>query len=157
MLIITMVDEKSEGCSIRQEREIPRALGRWTATLLSRAAQQMRERFEERIAPLGLKSKHYGTLILLQDGPMTQVEIGRSLWVDRTTMVGLVDDLMHAGLVERARHPEDRRAHAVTLTDRGREALEQATKMVDETEADFFAPLSVDEREQLRTLLLKIL
>lgn len=152
-----MVDEKRGGASVRGEREIPAALSRWTATLLSRAAQQMREGFEERIAELGLKSKHYGTLILLQDGPLTQVEIGRSLWVDRTTIVGLVDDLMHLGLVERARHPEDRRAHAVTLTNRGQEALEQATRMVDKTEAEFFAPLSVDEREQLRALLLKIL
>ncbi|RYG75529.1 MarR family transcriptional regulator [bacterium] len=150
-----MNDEKSAVCVSRGE--IPPALGQWTATLLSRAAQQMREGFEERIAELGLKSKHYGTLILLKDGPLTQVEIGRSLWVDRTTMVGLVDDLMRLGLVDRAPHPEDRRAHAVTLTSQGQEVLEEATKAVDATEADCFAPLTSDEREQLRALLLKIL
>jgi DNA-binding MarR family transcriptional regulator len=65
--------------------------------------------------------------------------------------------LMKLGLVERAPHPEDRRAHAVTLTPRGLEVLEEATELVDETEAHFFAPLSGDEREQLRALLLKIL
>jgi DNA-binding MarR family transcriptional regulator len=153
-----MNNEKSAfGCGSRSDGEIPPELGRWTATLLSRAAQQMRERFEGRIAPLGLKSKHYGTLILLQNGPLTQVEIGRSLWVDRTTMVGLVDDLMRLGLVERAPHPEDRRAYAVTLTAQGTEVLKTATQAVDATEAECFAPLSSDERQQLRALLLKIL
>jgi DNA-binding MarR family transcriptional regulator len=153
-----MNDEKDgNSCGGRSDSEIPPELGRWTATLLSRAAQRMRERFEGRIAPMGLKSKHYGALILLKNGPLTQVEIGRSLWVDRTTMVGLVDDLMRLGLVERAPHPEDRRAYAVTLTPQGADVLQAATAAVDATEAECFAPLTSDEREQLRALLLKIL
>ncbi len=117
----------------------------------------MRERFEARIADLGLRSKHYGALVLLQGGPLTQVEIGRALWVDRTTMVAIVDDLTRLGLVERARHPEDRRAHAVTLTVQGFEILQVATEAVDATEAECFAPLDDEEREQLRALLQKIL
>lgn len=136
---------------------IPPVLGRWTATLLSRAAQRLREQFEERIAPLGLRSKHYGALVLLQNGPLTQVEIGRSLWVDRTSMVAIVDDLTRLGLVERARHPEDRRAYAVTLTAQGRVVLEEATGAVEAVEAHCFAPLSAAERAQLRSLLQKIL
>ena len=136
---------------------IPPELARWTGTLLSRAAQGLRERFESRVAALGLRSKHYGALILLQNGPLTQTEIGRSLWVDRTTMVALIDDLTQLGLVERARHPEDRRAHAVTLTAPGFEALQVATEAVEATEAECFAPLSPAEREQLRALLQKIL
>ncbi|PQV63530.1 DNA-binding transcriptional regulator, MarR family [Abditibacterium utsteinense] len=136
---------------------IPPVLSRWTATLLSRAAQKMREGFEARVSDLGLRSKHYGALVLLQNGPLTQVEISRSLWVDRTTMVALIDDLTRLELVQRQRHPEDRRAHAVTLTPKGFEVLKLATQAVDATEAECFAPLSVHEREQLRALLQKLL
>jgi DNA-binding MarR family transcriptional regulator len=136
---------------------LPPALSRWTATLLSRAAQKMRESFESRVAHLGLRSKHYGVLALLEDGPQTQVEIGRGLWVDRTTMVLLIDDLERQGLVGRERHPGDRRAYAVTLTAAGREVLREATEVVDATEAEFFATLTAPEREQLRTLLGKLL
>ncbi len=140
-----------------QPTAIPPALGKWTATLLSRAAQRLRDRFEERVADLGLRSKQYGVLILLQDEPLTQIEIARSLEVDRTTMVSLIDDLVRLELVERAPHPEDRRAHAVTLTAKGREVLEVATRAVDEVEAECLAPLSPAERTQLRHLLQQII
>jgi DNA-binding MarR family transcriptional regulator len=136
---------------------IPPVLRRWTATLLSRSAHRLRAKFESRVEPMGLRSKHYGVLILLQDGPMTQVEIGRNLWVDRTTMVAIIDDMTRLNFVERARHPDDRRAYAVTLTQSGREALKQAIQTVNEVEAEVFAPLSMEEREQLRILLQKIL
>jgi DNA-binding MarR family transcriptional regulator len=136
---------------------IPPVLRQWTATLLSRAAHRLRANFERRVEPMGLRSKHYGVLILLQDGPLTQVEIGRSLWVDRTTMVAIIDDMTRLGFVERARHPDDRRAYAVTLTEDGREALKQAIQTVNEVEAEVFAPLSMEEREQMRVLLQKIL
>lgn len=145
-------------CAEEGERaSLPPALSRLTATLLSRSAQKMRELFECRIAHLGLRSKHYGVLVLLQEEPLTQVEIGRGLWVDRTTMVSLIDELEHLGLVERGRHPADRRAYAVTLTELGRRVLEEATGIVEASETEFFASLEPVEREQLRALLNKLL
>jgi DNA-binding MarR family transcriptional regulator len=36
--------------------------------------------------------------------------------VDRTTVVGVVDDLEDAGFVERRRNPEDRRGYALEAT-----------------------------------------
>ncbi len=117
----------------------------------------MRERFESRVAHLGLRSKHYGVLLLLREGARSQAEIGRGARVDRTTMVALIDELERLGLVERARHAEDRRAHAVTLTARGRQVEREASQAVDSTEAECFAPLAPEEREQLRALLSKLL
>jgi DNA-binding MarR family transcriptional regulator len=139
------------------EGPLPPALARWTATLLSRAAQKMRQGFESRVAHLGLRSKHYGVLALLEERPLTQIEIGRGLWVDRTTMVTLIDELESLGMVERERYPGDRRAYAVTLTEKGRKILREATEFVDANEAEFFAALSKPEREQLRALLAKLL
>jgi DNA-binding MarR family transcriptional regulator len=136
---------------------LPPTLERWTGALLNRAAQRVQERFESGLEPLGIRPKHYGVLALLENGPLTQIEIGRGLWVDRTTMVALIDDLERLGLVERERHPEDRRAYAITLTDRGREMLSQATGVVAATQEECFAALSRTEQEQLRALLAKLL
>ena len=140
-----------------RERELHPALGRWTAPVLRRVAHKLRERFECRVARLGLRSKHYGILLLLKGGSLTQVEIGRWLWIDRTTMVALVDDLVKLALVERGRHAEDRRCHSVSLTEHGRRILEVAEREVDATEAECFAPLSREEQRQLKELLTKLL
>ena len=43
--------------------------------------------------------------------------------VNATRMVFLVDELEKLGLVERRRNPDDRRSHALYLTDQGRAAL----------------------------------
>ena len=123
---------------------------------MGRAAQRFRESFEARLSDLDLKSKHYGILIALQDGPLTQTELSRALWIDRTTMVAMIDELARLELVERAAHPEDRRAHAVTLTSKGAAVQRAAALAADEVEAEFFAALGEKERAKLRELLEKI-
>ena len=138
-------------------RAVPELLKRWTAALLGRAAQRVRESFEYRMSESGLKSKHYGALILLEDGPLTQIELARLLWVDRTTMVAIVDDLEASGNVKRERHPEDRRAYALHLTALGRESLAKAQRIADEVESEIFSALSDDERQQLRELLSRLI
>lgn len=138
-------------------RTVPEPLTRWTAALLGRASQRVRESFEHRMSESGLKSKHYGALILLEDGPVTQIELARLLWVDRTTMVAIVDDLEASGNVKRERHPEDRRAYALHLTALGRETLAKAQRIADEVESEIFSALSDAERQQLRELLSRLI
>ena len=151
------MENENEPCSaVTDEAPLSPALAQWTGALLSRAAQKMRERFDVHLAHLGIRAKHYGVLVLLEGGPLTQIEIGRGLWVDRTTMVALIDDLERLGLVERERHPEDRRAYAVTITAPGRQVLRQATELAQANQEEQLAALSSQEREQLRTLLTKI-
>jgi len=53
--------------------------------------------------------------------------------------------------------PEDRRAYAVTITASGRRALTKAEKTVPEYLERTFAALSPTERDQLTTLLGKLL
>jgi DNA-binding MarR family transcriptional regulator len=64
-------------------------------------------------------------------------------------MVAIVDRLEELGYAERNRNPTDRRRYTVTLTRQGRKALEAAMEVVDEAEAEFFAPLEAGERSYL--------
>ena len=136
---------------------VPPALARWTGALLSRATLKLRARFEEEMAALDLRAKHFGVLALLQDGPRSQVEIGRDLMVDRTTMVALVDDLVRLGHVERGPHPEDRRAHAVTLTASGVKIFPKVLAIANALEDECLSALCEDERLTLRELLTRLL
>lgn len=72
-------------------------------------------------------------------------------------MVGIADGLEKAGHVRRERDPEDRRAYAVTITTSGRRALTKAEKAVPAFLGRTFAALTTAERDQLTTLLGKLL
>ena len=71
--------------------------------------------------PLGIGRRHFSVLAVLGEGkPLSQVEMGERLGIDRNTMVILLDDLEEKSLVVRRRDPSDRRAYLVSLTEAGR-------------------------------------
>nr|WP_246461414.1 MarR family transcriptional regulator [Nocardia transvalensis] len=114
-------------------------------------------RFTDALAPLGIGPRHFGTLRLLHahDG-QTQQQLCDTLRIHRNVMVGLVDDLEKRDLVERRRHPADRRAYAVHLLPAAYDLLARAEPIVREMEAVLLAPLDDDERAVLRRLLKKV-
>lgn len=87
----------------------------------------------------------------------TQRAIGAAMGIDPSTMVSLVDALQRDGLASRRPHPTDRRAHAVTITAKGRRALERARTMACEAEDEVLGGLSRSERDELLTLMRRAL
>lgn len=126
--------------------------------LLNKAAFRIKETYEEQLRPVGLPTaKHYGVLTVLEEkGSITQQEIGKSVCIDRTTMVNLLDDLEKLGLVERKEHPTDRRSHAVYLTDKGKETLAKAHRLSLTIDRQFLECLSAKEQKELFQLLRKL-
>ena len=88
--------------------------------------------------------------------PMTQKALGEALRIDRSTMVGLLDDLEAKGYVARQRNPRDRRAFLVHPTDSGHAAKSTAVRILDEQQRRFLAPLTPAERGQLAALLKRL-
>jgi DNA-binding MarR family transcriptional regulator len=76
--------------------------------------------------------------------------------VHRNVMVSLIDTLEEEGLVERKPCPVDRRAFAVTLTDKARGMLPALEAQSDALEDDVTAALSPDERAALRDMLQRV-
>ncbi|HEV3399799.1 MAG TPA: MarR family transcriptional regulator, partial [Actinomycetes bacterium] len=56
---------------------------------------------------------------LHQQGPVTQRTLSQALRVSPRNITGLLDALEAGGYVARGRHPTDRRATLVSLTDEG--------------------------------------
>ncbi|MEV6215146.1 MarR family transcriptional regulator [Nocardia sp. NPDC051833] len=111
-------------------------------------------RFADLLAPLDIKPRHFGMLKLLgQHDGRTQQELGEALDIHRNVMVTLVDDLEARGLVERRRHPTDRRAHAVYLLPAAHALLARAEAVVESLDTELLAPLAPAERAAFLDLL----
>ncbi|RFU42359.1 MarR family transcriptional regulator [Actinomadura logoneensis] len=125
--------------------------------LLRLAHLRAREIFAEALRPLDLRTYHYGALLVLaRKGPCTQRELAAALATDKSTMVRMIDDLEDRGLITRARMPSDRRAHAITLTDRGREVTARADAIAETMHDVLLAGFTDDERRTLRDLLVRL-
>jgi DNA-binding MarR family transcriptional regulator len=115
------------------------------------------KQFSERIEQLGLNTRMWGALNVLEaEGAITQHALGKCTGIDPSSMVATIDDLEERGLVERQRHPTDRRAHALHITDQGRETLARGRQLARGAQDDLLAPLSPAERRQLHELLLRL-
>jgi DNA-binding MarR family transcriptional regulator len=126
-----------------------------SAALLDHLARRMRAQGEEVLGPLGLRPRHLLTLTLLRDHGGSQQALAGILHIDRTNLVGLLNELEDRGLIERRRSPEDRRRHVVELTGDGHETLAHAELALAAAENVVLDALSHDERESLYQLLLK--
>lgn len=136
---------------------VHRALVKHTGFLLARMGHVAARRFSDRIAQLGLTTRMWGALNVLDaEGATTQQFLGRCTGIDPSSMVATIDDLEARGLVERRPHPSDRRAHALHLTDRGREVLVRGRRLARAAQEDLLAPLNADERKALHDLLLRL-
>lgn len=133
------------------------ALMRHTGFLISRLGMIAQRRFAERMESLDLTPRMWGALDVLEaEGAITQHALGKCVGSDPSSMVSTIDELEALGLVERRRHPSDRRAHALHLTTEGRQALTRGRELAKEAQADLLAPLSEEERDQLHGLLLRL-
>ena len=121
-------------------------------------AEHATERFERGLGVDGIRSRHAEALVVIDaEGPMSQRELGRRLRIDKSPMVGVVDDLERLGLAERRRSPSDRRVRAIHLTAKGVRFLRERVVPLAERENErTFGGLDDDERELLHALLLRL-
>ena len=139
------------------QRGLPDALTRYTGFLLSRMGVVTQKRFAARLEEVGLTPRMWGALNVLDaEGPMSQNELCNDVGMDPSSMVSTIDELEAKGLVQRRRHPSDRRAHALHVTGAGRKALAQGRHLAAEAQEELLAPLDQHEREQLHSLLLRL-
>lgn len=109
--------------------------------------------YRESLAETGLKPPHVATLIQLRAAPVGQQALGEAAELDPVKLVGILNDLETAGLVERRRDSLDRRRHIVAITCAGRTRLEEVERASAVAEERLLAGLSPAQRAQLSELL----
>ena len=125
--------------------------------LMSQLGFESARRWAARLAPLGLEPRQ-GIVLRVLDagGAMSQADLARAIRVPASKVVGLVDELATAGLVERQAAHGDRRVWVIHLTDSGRHTLADLSRASAEHETELTAALSPDERAQLVDLLERV-
>jgi MarR family 2-MHQ and catechol resistance regulon transcriptional repressor len=102
----------------------------------------------------GLTSEQFGVLASIKSrGPLRPVDLGSMLERSPNSMSMLVDRMVKAGLVRRTRDRKDRRAVFVSMTDKGKQAVEPALPAGWEFIHKVLSPLSNDERRTLADML----
>jgi DNA-binding MarR family transcriptional regulator len=126
-----------------------------SSALLSHLARLIRMASEQELEPLGLRPRHLIALTVMREngGVTGQQELAAELGVDRTNLVGLLNELEAEGLILRRRAPQDRRRHIVELTPAGEERLAAAEAAIGAAEDEVLGALSDRQREQLFELL----
>src|SRR6195952_646630 len=128
-----------------------------SSALLSHLARLIRMRSESELEPLGLRPRHLIALTVLRanGGIAGQQELAAELQVDRTNLVGLLNELEAEGLIVRRRASEDRRRHIVELTVDGGMRLAAAETAMGAAGAETLGALTDRQRGQLLELLQK--
>ena len=159
---------------MRSVDEIDRIVGEWrqarpdldvspTHTLqrITRVALLQGTSFAEVFARYGVSFGEYLVLAALRRaGPpyrMNPTTLFNSVILSSGAMTNRLDRLEEMGFVERLPDPADRRGRLVALTDPGRELVDTAVVDHLANEDRLLSGLDADEREQLATLLRKLL
>jgi DNA-binding MarR family transcriptional regulator len=133
------------------------ALVRNTGYLISRMGFYASKQFADRLSQLGLTPRMWGAMnVLDSEGPVSQQQLGRAIGMDPSSMVSTIDELEAKGWVQRRPHPTDRRAHALHITDAGRDTLTRGRRLAAGAQNELLAPLDDAERAQLHDLLLRL-
>jgi DNA-binding MarR family transcriptional regulator len=99
----------------------------------------------------------YSVLTALDDTPVrTQAALAEAIGADKSRIIGTLDELQRAGLIDRTPDPDDRRARLLAITKEGRQVRRAVRKDIRAQEERLLAAVDADDRETfvrvLRTL-----
>jgi DNA-binding MarR family transcriptional regulator len=144
--------EATEGASTRRGL-LPTLLG----YQLRRAQIAVFQDFARAMADFDITPGRFGVLeVIAANGGLSQSELGTILGIDRSTVVAVIDRLEADGLVRRMKAPNDRRSHALRLSEKGAVTLAVLEQRVAAHERDIASALSAAERKTLLDLLARI-
>src|SRR5689334_17219040 len=101
-------------------------------------------------AEVGIRPAQFSVLTVLAHNPgRTQSQVAAALGIKRTNFVALIDSLERRGLAERRPAPDDRRSHALHLTEAGKRTVRRLNGMVDKLEAGMIRRIGTHRRAVL--------
>lgn len=126
--------------------------------LLHRAAQRMRGATGGQAEQHGLQLRDYIVLSALHKTPnLTQGELGKTLGLDKTTLMSQLDRLERMGLVVRRPDPRDRRARIPEITEAGNALRGKVAGACTSVEAAALDSFSTDQVQVFRRMLFEII
>lgn len=140
------------------QRQVRRRLAEGGAGfLLSQLGFHASTLWRRRLEPFGIGAREANLLLRVaaDEGP-SQRALADMLEVSTSLVVGVVDALANAQLIERRPRPDDRRIHALYLTEKGWRVAADLMKESDEHERDLCSGLRPAERTEFVELLQRL-
>jgi DNA-binding MarR family transcriptional regulator len=125
--------------------------------LLNRVGRELAAFTDRRLREVGLTSQQAALLLHASRDARTPTELAAELGTDTAGMTRLLDRVAAMGLVERVRHPVDRRSVTVGLTERGRALLPELGPIFGRVTSRVFAGFTDEEVATTSALLGRML
>ena len=126
--------------------------------LLHRAAQRLRSATGEQAEQHGLTLRDYIVLSALAMTPnLTQGQLGKTLGLDKTTLMSQLDGLERRDLVVRRSDPRDRRARIPEITEAGNAVRATVARACADVEAAALSDFSPGQVQVFRRMLFEII
>jgi DNA-binding MarR family transcriptional regulator len=101
---------------------------------VQRAARVLARRFDDALRPFGLTNGQFSLLMSLnRPEPPPMGPVASLLAMDRTTLTAALKPLQRRGLVKLSQDPADRRSRILRLTSQGRDLLDRAFPVWEQT------------------------
>lgn len=114
--------------------------------LLNQAGHAVTNRLAAALGGVDVTVKVYCVLKKAVEDDYTQAQLAEQTWMDKTTIVNVLDEMERDGLAIRTLSAADRRVRLVTITAKGRERLDRADALVQATYDEVLATLSKTQR-----------
>jgi DNA-binding MarR family transcriptional regulator len=103
---------------------------------------------------LGIE-KQFSVLVLLDKmgNKCSQKVVGEMLHIDKTLMVGVMDDLLKKGFIKRTQNPNDRREYWIQLSAKGKKSIPAILQTVRRLNKHITRDFSSTEIKKLNTQL----
>ena len=121
---------------------------------LGKKISEINERIDALIAKTGLSYSEFAVLYTLaKDGRSTQKKISEEWAIPKQTVFNVCKDFRQKGLVQVGEQNVDKRERAMSLTQKGRDAVDPIVRTSDELGERVFARLGEKNAQKLFSLL----
>jgi DNA-binding MarR family transcriptional regulator len=126
-------------------------------SLLNQVGRELATAVDRQLAPAGITAQQAALLLHASRGQRTPSQLMTLLGTDTAGMTKLLDRLQDKGLIERRRHPTDRRAVLIALTDEGQALLPRVRPAFGRVTSQLLDGFTAEEIVQLTGMLERML
>lgn len=122
-LLLYMTIQKKTSIFDMTEFSFGRKFGLFSRLFLAQLSDKLKH--------IGVK-KHFSILVLIDvmGNQCSQKFIADTLHIDKTLMVGILDELVAVGFIKRVQNPNDRREYWIQLTEKGKSTIPEIKKTI---------------------------
>ena len=125
--------------------------------LLNKTQNAVLIHFRNKLDEFNVTPAQYAVLkCLWSEDHISPKQISQEIWLDASTITGILDRLESKGLVKRMPSNTDRRTLIIALTDEGHALQADIDRIILEANHDVLKDLSPDEQTQLKSYLERV-